>query len=82
MHKPLWIREIRLAGFQQKRHEKKAEAGTPMRGGEDEAISTRDLDQRDQESEVVHCVSPAFQWLPRGIRLESLFNRFISRETR
>ncbi len=35
------------------------------------------FDEENNES-----VSPEFQWLPRGIRFESAFNRFIARETR
>jgi len=63
---PLWTREIELAETQQKRHLERVEAGAPMRGGE--GASSR--------------VSPAFQWLPRGVCQESSFNRFIARETR
>ena len=62
---PLWMREIELAEAQQKRHLERAKAGAPMRNGED--VSGR--------------VSPAFQWLPRGICQESAFNCFIARET-
>ena len=63
---PLWAREIKLAELQQKRHLERVEAGAPMRDGENAPIY----------------VSPAFQWLPRGICQESAFNCFIARETR
>jgi len=41
---PLWMREIRLVGFQQKRHLQRFEAGTQMREDEDEEIRARLLD--------------------------------------
>ena len=53
-----------------------------MREGEDEGIRMRDLDWRAPPDEVVHCVSHAFQWLPRGICWESVFNRFVLRQSR
>ena len=64
---PLWVIEIRLAEFQQKRHLLRLEAGAPMREGEDMEIRMRDLVWRAPPNQIVHCVSPAFQWLPRGI---------------
>ena len=59
------MREIGLAEFQQKRHLERVKAGAPMREGENASTY----------------VSPAFQWLPRGICQESAFNCFIARET-
>ena len=52
-----------------------------MREGEDKEIRARDLDWRAPEDEIVHCISPAFQWLPRGICQESAFNRFVLRKS-
>ena len=62
---PLWMKEIRLVEAQQKRHLERVKAGAPMREGENASTY----------------VSPAFQWLPRGVCQESSFNCFIARET-
>ena len=78
---PLWAREIKLAELQRKRYEKRRRTGAPMREGEDKEIRARDLDWRALPDQVIHCISPEFQWLPRGICQESAFNRFIARET-
>ena len=78
---PLWMREIGLAEFQQKRHLERVKAGAPMREGDDEEIRARNLNRRAPPDPVIHCISPAFQWLPRSICQESSFNRFIAKQT-
>ena len=77
-HNPLWMREIELAETQQKRRKERHNAERQMHEEFEEFEEQEDpFDEENNEP-----VSSAFQWLPRGIRFESAFNRFIARETR